>query len=82
MRDSRYIIKVNDVEYHSYKEMCSGLDIEFKEFMRLKHETPGILQGDLLSHFFDGILMRMTDSSFFINMKNKKNTYEKSEGKE
>ena len=74
MREGRYIIKVNDVEYHSYKEMCAGLDIEFKDFMRIKHENPDISQSELLSHFFDRIMLRMTDSCFFVNMKYKKNT--------
>ena len=72
MGKGRYIIKVNDKEYHSYKEMCDDLDIDFKEFMRIKHEAPGISQFDLLSCFYDRVLIRMTDSSFRVRMENKK----------
>ncbi len=72
MGKGRYIIKVNDKEYHSYKEMCADLDLDFKEFMRIKHEAPGISQFDLLSCFYDRVLIRMTDSSFRVRMENKK----------
>ena len=72
MMNNKYIIKVNDKEYHSYKEMCAALDIDFKEFLKIKHENPDITEMDLLSHFYDGILLRMTDSSYFVNMQNKR----------
>ena len=72
MSKNKYIIKVNDKEYHSYKEMCADLDLDFKEFMRIKHEAPGISQFDLLSCFYDRVLIRMTDSSFRVRMENKK----------
>ncbi len=72
MEKGRYIIKVNDKAYHSYKEMCADLDIDFKEFMRIKHETPGISQLDLLSNFYDRVIIRWTDSSFHVCIGNKK----------
>lgn len=72
MGKGRYIIKINDKEYHSYKEMCADLDIDFKAFMRIKHERPGISQFDLLSCFYDRVLIRMTDGSFRVRMENKK----------
>ena len=67
----KYIIKVNDKEYHSYKEMCVDLDIDFEEFMKIKHANPGMSQLDLLSSFYEKALIRMTDSSFFVNKRNK-----------
>ena len=63
---NKYIIKVNNIEYHSYQEMCVDLDIDFKEFMKLKHESPDISELDLLSHFFEEVLIRMTDSSYLV----------------
>ena len=68
----KYIIKVNDKEYHSYKELCSDLDIDFKEFMKIKHNNPEISQFDLINHFYEKVLIRMTDSSFFVDKKYKK----------
>ena len=72
MEKGRYIIKVNDKAYHSYKEMCADLDIDFKEFMRIKHESPGISQLDLLCHFYDRVIIRTTDSSLRVCIGNKK----------
>lgn len=66
MSKNKYIIKVNDKEYHSYKEMCVDLDIDYKDFIKMKHENHGISEVDLLSHFFDEVLIRMTDSSYFV----------------
>lgn len=63
---NKYNIKVNNIEYHSYQEMCIDLDIDFKEFMKLKHESSDISELDLLSHFFEEVLIRMTDSSYFV----------------
>lgn len=63
---------VNDKEYHSYKEMCVDLDIDLKEFLKLKHKNPDMSEMDLLSFFYDGVLIRMTDSSFLVNRKNKR----------
>lgn len=72
MEKNRYIIKVNDKGYHSYSEMCADLDIDFKEFMKIKHENPDISQLDLLRNFYDRVLIRMTDSSFRVSIGNKK----------
>lgn len=66
----KYIIKVNDIEYHSYLDLCIALNIDWKEFMKVKHENPDISQYDLLSHFYKKILIRMTDSSFFVQKQN------------
>ena len=52
--------------------MCVDLNIDFKEFMRIKHETPDISQFDLLSNFFDSVMVRMTDSSFRVSMEKRK----------
>ena len=71
MKD-KYIIKVNGIEYHSYKELCTVLDIDFKEFMKVKHKNPDISQLELLNRFYDKVLLRMDDSSFYINPKNRK----------
>ena len=71
-RMRKYIIKVNDVEYHSYKELCTDLDIDFGEFMRFKHDNPEVSQGDLLSHFYEEVWVRMTDSSLWVNKKHMK----------
>ncbi len=68
----KYIIKVNDKEYHSYKELCADLDINYKTFMKTKHDDPGISQWNLLKHFYEHIIIRMTDSSYFVNEKFKK----------
>lgn len=63
----KYIIKVNDKEYYSYKELCTDLDIDHGAFMKLKHDNPDLSQGDLLNYFYENVLVRMTDSSFFVN---------------
>lgn len=68
----KYIIKVNDIEYHSYKELCTDLDIDYGVFMRVKHDNPEIDQYDLLNHFYEHVLVRMTDSSFLVNERSKK----------
>ncbi len=63
---NKFIIKVNDIEYHSYSDFCKAFNINYKEFMNYKHENPNISQLDLLGHFFDKVLVRMDDSSFFV----------------
>ena len=68
----KYIIKVNDTEYHSYKELCTDLDIDYRVFMKVKHDNPEISQWELLNHFYENVLVRMTDSSFFVNERFKK----------
>ncbi len=55
----KYIIKVNDKEYHSYKELCTDLDIDHGTFMKLKHDNPEFSQRDLLNHFYENVLVRM-----------------------
>ena len=50
--------------YHSYKELCTDLDIDHGTFMKLKHDNPEFSQRDLLNHFYENVLVRMTDSSF------------------
>ena len=69
----KYIIKVNNKEYHSYKDLCTDLDIDHGVFMSVKHDNPEISQWDLLNYFYEHVLIRMTDSSFFVNERFKKN---------
>lgn len=71
MKD-KYIMKLNGIDYHSYKELCIDLDIDFKEFMKVKHNNPDISQLELLNRFYDKVLLRMDDSSFYVNPKNRK----------
>ena len=68
----KYIIKVNDIEYHSYKELCTDLDIDYAVFMKVKHDNPEISQLDLLNHFYEHVLVKMIDSSFLVNERFKK----------
>ncbi len=68
----KYIIKVNDIEYHSYKELCTDLDIDYAVFMKVKHDNPEISQLDLLKHFYEHVLVKMIDSSFLVNERFKK----------
>ena len=68
----KYIIKVNSKEYHSYKELCDDLDIDYGEFMRVKLANPKLSQMDLLSHFFERVLIKMTDSSYLVSKDSKK----------
>lgn len=61
---SKYIIKVNETEYHSYQDLCNDIEIDFKEFMKVKHENPQMSQFELLNYFFDEVIIKMQDSSF------------------
>ena len=61
-----------DNEYHSYKELCDDLDIDYGEFMRVKLANPKLSQMDLLSHFFERVLIKMTDSSYLVSKDSKK----------
>ena len=65
----KYIIKVNGVEYHSYKEMCTDLDMDFKIFMKLKFGNPEMSSMDLLRHFYESVLIKMSDGSYIVNNK-------------
>lgn len=61
----KYIIKVNDIEYHSYSDFCKAFNIDYKEFMKYKHESSSQL--DLMEHFFSKVIVRMTDSSYRVS---------------
>ena len=64
--NKKYIIKVNGIEYHSYQELCNDLEIDFKEFMKVKHDKPNISQYELLTHFKNNVIIKMQDSSFMV----------------
>lgn len=61
----KYIIKVNGIEYHSYTDFCKDFNIDYKEFMKYKHENPSQL--DLMEHFFSRVMIKMTDSSIWVS---------------
>ncbi len=63
----KYIIKVNDIEYHSYQDLCNSMNIDWKEFIKIKHDNPDISQLDLLKIFFGNVTVKMTDSSFYVS---------------
>lgn len=64
--NKKYIIKVNGIEYHSYQELCNDLEIDFKEFMKVKYDKPDISQYELLTHFKNNVIIKMQDSSFMV----------------
>ena len=42
----------------------NDLEIDFKEFTKVKHENPQMSQFELLNYFFDEVIIKMQDSSF------------------
>ena len=66
------IICVNGKAYHSYKNLCTDLDIDYKRFMKLKCENHDFSEMELLSCFYDDVFMKMSDDSYLINPNKKK----------
>ena len=65
----KYIIKVNGVEYHSYKEMCANMGIDYKVFMKIKCENPELSEMNLLACFYEKVFICMSDGSYAVNNK-------------
>ena len=66
------IIKVNDKEYSTYKELCSDLEINYGTLMKIRAKNPSISQYDLLRHFYKHVLFRLTDQSYLVSKDSKK----------
>ena len=69
---TKYLIKVNNKMYHSYKELCDDLDIDYKEFMKLKLNNPDIWEMELLAHFFSEVYMSVDDGHYSVDINSRK----------